>query len=97
MTTLADKFVEAGARAAQPYAFNDAFWLARRAPDHHQRHVQANARRHARDVLLAVLPMVAEDIHAVIGNAWCVGLGDDAESTIREALLALAADLAREG
>lgn len=89
MTTLADKLadrlVEAGARAAR----NSKAWPEVFSP--------GSAELLTRAVLLAVLPMVAEDIHAIIGNAWCVGLGDDAESTIREALLALAADLAREG
>lgn len=62
MTTLADKLVEAGARAMTPYAWDDAFWRAPRGGDRHQNAVKEIARSNTRAVLLAVLPMVAEEI-----------------------------------
>ncbi|MFI5409092.1 hypothetical protein [Kaistia sp. UC242_56] len=62
MTSAKERAVEAGARAASPYAFNDAFWLAKGAPDHHQKHAQANALRHAEAVLCAASPIMADEV-----------------------------------
>jgi len=62
MTSAKERAVEAGARAASPHAFNDAFWLARGAPDHHQKHAQANAKNHAAAVLRAAFPILAEEL-----------------------------------
>lgn len=60
--------VEAGARAASPHAFDNAFWIARGAPDHHQKHAQANALKHAEAVLRAALPILAGDPVAYMGR-----------------------------
>lgn len=61
MTSAKERAVEAGARAASPHAFNDEFWMARGAPDHHQRHARENARNHAVAILRAAFPILAED------------------------------------
>lgn len=62
MNSARERAVEAGARAASPHVFNDAFWLAKGAPDHHQRHARENARNHAAACLRAAFPILAEDV-----------------------------------
>lgn len=66
MTSARERAVEAGARAASPHAFNDAFWLSRKAPDHHQKHAQANALKHADAVIRAALLSMAGHLSDVV-------------------------------